>query len=162
MCEPCKDIAHKSVDERYLYLFLYGQGSQPCSLARSRLAWLALQTARGKRYARPMPEDPEPSFWPAAQRKQITKGTQGTVARLKAALRVEDIAGRLTTLRGNSVLSGKCPLHGERNGQSFVVWIDSQSWRCFGRCGVGGDVLNLIAECMDRDIEWREKGGELS
>jgi hypothetical protein len=37
---------------------------------------------------------------------------------------------------------GRCPIHQERNGHSFVVWSD-QRWSCFGKCSRGGDVIDL-------------------
>jgi hypothetical protein len=33
----------------------------------------------------------------------------------------------------------KCPLHHEQNGFSLVVY--ATYWRCFGKCGIGGDVI---------------------
>jgi len=37
---------------------------------------------------------------------------------------------------------GRCPIHRERNGASFVVWSDAH-WSCFGKCSRGGDVIDL-------------------
>lgn len=37
--------------------------------------------------------------------------------------------------------SGKCPLHQERHGQSFVIFDDR--WTCFGKCSRRGDVIDL-------------------
>jgi hypothetical protein len=37
---------------------------------------------------------------------------------------------------------GRCPIHRERNGASFVVWGD-QRWSCFGKCSKSGDVVDL-------------------
>lgn len=36
----------------------------------------------------------------------------------------------------------KCPFHHERNGYSLVVY--ATHWRCFGKCGIGGDVITWI------------------
>ena len=65
------------------------------------------------------------------------------IERVKAAYRVEDVARRLTDLHGDRTLTGKCPLHREENGRSFVVWPDIQRWRCYGACAKQGDVLDL-------------------
>ena len=65
------------------------------------------------------------------------------IERIKSAYRIEDVAHRLTELRGTGTLTGKCPLHREEHGRSFVVWVDSQRWRCYGTCSKGGDVIDL-------------------
>jgi hypothetical protein len=36
---------------------------------------------------------------------------------------------------------GKCPLHGERKGESFTV--QGEKWKCWGACGAQGDVLDF-------------------
>jgi CHC2 zinc finger len=36
---------------------------------------------------------------------------------------------------------GRCPLHQERKGQSFVVFKDH--WTCFGKCSRRGDIVDL-------------------
>ena len=76
------------------------------------------------------------------------------IQRIKAKYRIEDIAALHTKLRGNEVLSGKCPLHGERNGESFKVWVDDQKFSCFGRCGLHGDVIDLVRALKERGMKW--------
>jgi CHC2 zinc finger len=39
-------------------------------------------------------------------------------------------------------LVGKCPLHSEHQGAAFVVFDDAR-WKCFGKCGKSGDVIDL-------------------
>jgi hypothetical protein len=68
----------------------------------------------------------------------------GRIARIKAALRLEDYAGRFTQLRpgGRDRLRSLCPLHRERSA-SFVIYTNQQRWHCFGACSSGGDVIDL-------------------
>lgn len=63
----------------------------------------------------------------------------------KAIARVEDVASRYTDLipAGPSKLKGRCPLHYEKT-PSFHIYIDEQRWRCYGACGDGGDVIELV------------------
>lgn len=44
--------------------------------------------------------------------------------------------------RTGRVWTGRCPIHQERSGNSFVVWSDHR-WSCFGKCSRGGDVVDL-------------------
>ncbi len=153
MCDSCDGIALRSVDERYNYMLLNGMYPGDCPLARQRLSWLMLQEMRGKPYAPPMPDDPVPAFWPSSERKQATGNTTGVIGAIKSAWTIEEIAEKHTTLHGNSVLKGKCFLHGETHGEAFTIWVDEQKFRCFGACNTGGDVIDLVRAMKDRGIE---------
>ena len=36
-----------------------------------------------------------------------------------------------------------CPFHSERTA-SFVVFPETGTWRCFGACSTGGDVISFV------------------
>ena len=73
--------------------------------------------------------------------------------RVKAAVSVEELAGRFTSLRpvSPSKLKGLCPLHTERT-PSFYVSTDRDLWYCFGACHEGGDVVVLARLLMDKGL----------
>ena len=81
--------------------------------------------------------------------------TQGNsiFSRVKSAVTVESLAGRFTTLRrtGSGRLAGLCPLHDDKS-PSFSVDPERQSWRCFGACGTGGDVISLAQALIDGEL----------
>lgn len=83
-------------------------------------------------------------------RPKRTYSGNSPIARLKQ-LDLATVAGRYTELRpaGPGKLKGRCPLHEERT-PSFVIYEDTQRWRCFGACGSGGDVINLLAAVRRR------------
>lgn len=41
-------------------------------------------------------------------------------------------------------LVGACPIHHGSNKRAFVVSPDRRAWHCFGDCGRGGSVIDLI------------------
>ncbi len=70
--------------------------------------------------------------------------------RAKAAVSIEEFASRFTTLKpsGHGRMKGLCPVHSERS-PSFFVFPERQSWRCFGACAGGGDVIALVQRLME-------------
>jgi hypothetical protein len=158
-CPACTHAAIRLPwDDRVRWMQLYSHvdhhDPRP-SLATARYQWLQLNLlVDGSRVCPPMPGDPQPEFWPSFAPPALPPDydSRGPIAALKAMYRVEDIAGRLTDLHGGDVLTGKCPLHREREGQAFAVWVRDQRWRCFGKCGVGGDVVDLINEARGRGL----------
>ncbi len=47
----------------------------------------------------------------------------------------------------------RCPFHTERT-PSFYVFPESETWRCFGACATGGDVLSFVMK--QEGIEFKE------
>ena len=76
------------------------------------------------------------------------------VDEVKRALDIVQVVGETVDLDTRSrTPKANCPFHAERT-PSFVLFPDSQSWRCFGSCAAGGDVISFI---MKRDdIDFRE------
>lgn len=50
--------------------------------------------------------------------------------------------------RSGNVYKTLCPFHAEKT-PSFVVYPESQTWRCFGACGEGGDAIALYQRLTD-------------
>ena len=117
------------------------------SQSHARMFHLLREFAAGRTTAtlRPFPGD-LPVKKPYTGPKGVNK-----FAAIKAAVRLEEFAGRYTDLLngGPNKMKGCCPLHKELT-PSFHIWLDKQTWRCFGACAVGGDVITLAQEIMDR------------
>lgn len=56
---------------------------------------------------------------------------------------VEHYAGKI-----NSSSKVCCPIHGEST-PSLHVYEDSNSWHCFGSCGIGGDAVEFVKNVED-------------
>ena len=71
-------------------------------------------------------------------------GKQSTLKELKRqADIVEIISRRIRLTRAGNSYNANCPFHQEKT-PSFHVFPDRQSWRCFGACARGGDVINFL------------------
>ncbi len=46
--------------------------------------------------------------------------------------------------RAGRNFTGFCPFHHNVNTPSFVVFPDTQTWKCFGECDEGGDVFSYV------------------
>lgn len=64
---------------------------------------------------------------------------------IKHRLDIIEIVQEYLPLRksGNSY-TGFCPFHTNTRTPSFVVFPDSQTWRCFGACADGGDLFSFL------------------
>ena len=73
---------------------------------------------------------------------------------VKQRIDLVEIVSRYTSLKkAGSTYKGLCPFHSERT-PSFVVFPHTNTWRCFGSCGEGGDVFTFIMK--KENMEFRE------
>ncbi len=106
--------------------------------ALSRYEWDTIQERRHPGVHRPIPGDP-----PVIRPYTGPKGGS-LFDKVKTHVDLAEFAGRYTQLRraGPGKLKGPCPLHQESTG-SFYIFEDKRTWRCFGACANGGDVIKL-------------------
>jgi len=67
------------------------------------------------------------------------------VDEIKSRLDIVDIVSETVKLRHSGKnYTGFCPFHPNTKTPAFVVFPDTQTWRCFGQCNEGGDVFNFV------------------
>jgi DNA primase len=64
---------------------------------------------------------------------------------IKDRLDIVDLVSESVELRrAGRNFTGFCPFHHNVNTPSFVVFPDTQTWKCFGECDDGGDVFSFV------------------
>ncbi len=65
---------------------------------------------------------------------------------IKAQLDIVDFVsqGGVKLRRTGKNYIGFCPFHSNTRTPAFVVFPDTQSWRCFGQCNEGGDIFGFV------------------
>jgi len=67
------------------------------------------------------------------------------VDEIKSRLDIVDIVSETVKLRHSGKnYTGFCPFHPNTKTPAFVVFPDTQTWRCFGQCNEGGDIFNFV------------------
>lgn len=71
------------------------------------------------------------------------------VDEIKQKLDIVDLVSQTVKLRksGRS-FAGLCPFHSNTRTPAFYVFPETQTWHCFGACGMGGDIFTFV---MKRD-----------
>ncbi|MCB0078155.1 MAG: DNA primase [Anaerolineales bacterium] len=73
----------------------------------------------------------------------MTRSDQA-IEEIKQRLDLVSYIGRHVDLkRAGRTYKARCPFHTE-NTPSFVVFPHSNTWRCFGACGEGGDIFSYV------------------
>lgn len=73
---------------------------------------------------------------------------------IKARLDIVDVVSDTVSLKksGRSY-TGFCPFHSNTKTPSFVVFPDTQTWRCFGACADGGDLFSFVMKREGLDFK---------
>ena len=67
------------------------------------------------------------------------------VDEIKQKLDIVDLVSQTVKLRksGRSY-AGLCPFHSNTRTPAFYVFPETQTWHCFGACGMGGDIFTFV------------------
>ncbi len=73
---------------------------------------------------------------------------------IKTRLDIVDVISDTVTLKKSGRnFTGFCPFHSNTKTPSFVVFSETQSWRCFGACADGGDIFSFIMKREGYDFK---------
>ena len=64
---------------------------------------------------------------------------------------VEVVSEHVTLQKSGRSYKANCPFHSERT-PSFFVFPERQTWRCFGACATGGDVISFVMKSENQDF----------
>ncbi len=78
----------------------------------------------------------------------------GVTDDVKARLDIVDVISETVSLKksGRNYI-GFCPFHTNTKTPSFVVFPETQTWRCFGACADGGDLFNFVMKQQGLDFK---------
>lgn len=67
------------------------------------------------------------------------------VDEIKAQIDIVDLVSESVKLRHTGKnYTGFCPFHSNTRTPAFVVFPETQTWRCFGQCNEGGDIFGYV------------------
>jgi DNA primase len=73
---------------------------------------------------------------------------------VKSRLDIVDLVSEHVQLRkSGSSYSGFCPFHSNTRTPAFVVFPNTQTWRCFGACAEGGDIFSFVMKKQGWDFK---------
>lgn len=73
---------------------------------------------------------------------------------IKAKLDIVDLISDTVALKKSGKnYTGFCPFHSNTKTPSFVVFPDTQTWRCFGACADGGDIFSFVMKREGYDFK---------
>jgi DNA primase len=73
---------------------------------------------------------------------------------IKSRLDIVDFVSETVTLKKSGKnYTGFCPFHPNTKTPSFVVFPETQTWRCFGACADGGDVFSFAMKQEGSDFK---------
>ena len=93
-------------------------------------------------------------FGPSTKIKNKGGARVSTIDEVKARLDIVDIVSDTVTLKksGRNFI-GFCPFHSNTKTPSFVVFPETQTWRCFGACAEGGDLFGFVMKREGYDFK---------
>jgi len=76
-----------------------------------------------------------------------------SIRELKGRIKIEEVIKKYVKLQPISpnLLRGFCPFHKETQ-PSFTVYLDTQSFCCFG-CGLKGDVIDFLMRFQNKSCK---------
>ena len=75
------------------------------------------------------------------------------VDEIKQKIDILDLVSQTVKLRksGRSY-AGLCPFHQNTRRPAFYVFPETQTWHCFGACGMGGDIFTFVMKKENVDF----------
>lgn len=75
------------------------------------------------------------------------------VDEIKQKLDIVDLVSQTVKLRRSGrAYSGLCPFHPNTRTPAFFVFPETQTWHCFGACGMGGDIFTFVMKKENVDF----------